>query len=119
LAFLIFTIDVWQGLAMESLKFHPGQPCPTFLRPAGGLPLKRPYGPFWGGPAAGRVACGRILPFWTPQAVRLCPPYPLAFLIGLPSSSSGQDLFAALETGAVFGDDAKCRRRVPRSGRPC
>jgi hypothetical protein len=26
------------------LKFHPGQPCPTLLRPAVGLPPKRPYG---------------------------------------------------------------------------
>jgi len=24
-----------------------------------------------GGPPAGRVACGRLLPFWTPHAVRL------------------------------------------------
>jgi hypothetical protein len=35
---------------MASLKFHPGPPCPTLLRPAGGPPLKRPYGRFWGGP---------------------------------------------------------------------
>jgi hypothetical protein len=30
-------------LAMDSLKFHLGPPCPTFLRPAGGPPLKQPY----------------------------------------------------------------------------
>jgi hypothetical protein len=30
-------MGVWQGVAMDSLKFHPGPPCPTLLRPAGGL----------------------------------------------------------------------------------
>jgi hypothetical protein len=35
-------MGVWQGVAMDSLKFHPGLPCPTFLRPAGRRPLKRP-----------------------------------------------------------------------------
>jgi hypothetical protein len=34
---------------MDSLKFHPGLPCPTLLRPAGGLPPKWPYSHFWGG----------------------------------------------------------------------
>jgi hypothetical protein len=34
---------------MDSLKFHPGLPCPTLLRPAGGPPPKQPYGRFWGG----------------------------------------------------------------------
>jgi hypothetical protein len=29
-------ISVWQGVAMDSLKFHPGPACLTFLRPAGG-----------------------------------------------------------------------------------
>jgi hypothetical protein len=31
---------VWQGVAMNSLMFHPGPPCPTLLRPAGRSPLK-------------------------------------------------------------------------------
>jgi hypothetical protein len=35
-------MDVWQGVAIDSLKFHPGLPCPTFPCPAGGPPLKRP-----------------------------------------------------------------------------
>jgi hypothetical protein len=26
---------VWQGVAMDSLKYHQGPPCPTLLRPAG------------------------------------------------------------------------------------
>jgi hypothetical protein len=29
-------MGVWQRVAMDSLKFHPGLPCPTLLRPAGG-----------------------------------------------------------------------------------
>jgi hypothetical protein len=29
---------VWQGVAMESLKSHPGPPCPILLCPAGGHP---------------------------------------------------------------------------------
>jgi hypothetical protein len=43
----------WQGVAIDSLNFHPGPPCPTLLCPAG------------------RAACGHLLPFWTPYAVRL------------------------------------------------
>jgi hypothetical protein len=56
-------MGVRQGVAMDFLKFHPGPPCPTLLRPAGGPPLKQP---------AGQAACGRLLPLWTPHAVRLC-----------------------------------------------
>jgi hypothetical protein len=33
-------------------------PCPTLLRSVGGPPLKQPY--------------GRLLPLWTPHAIRLC-----------------------------------------------
>jgi hypothetical protein len=36
-------MGVWQGVVMDSLKCHPGPPCLTLLRPAGGPPLKRPY----------------------------------------------------------------------------
>jgi hypothetical protein len=57
---------------MDSLKFDLGPPCPTLLSPAGGLPWKCPYGCFRGGLLARRVACGRLLPLWTPHAVRLC-----------------------------------------------
>jgi hypothetical protein len=39
-------MGAWQGVAMDSLKFHPGLPCPTLLNPAGGPPLKRPYSCF-------------------------------------------------------------------------
>jgi hypothetical protein len=31
-------------MAMDSLEFHLGLPCPTLLNPAGGPPLKRPNG---------------------------------------------------------------------------
>jgi hypothetical protein len=63
-------IGLRQGVAMDSLKFHPGLPYPTLLCPAGGPPSKRPYGCFWGGPLAGQAACSRLLPFWTPHADR-------------------------------------------------
>jgi hypothetical protein len=36
-------MGVWQGVAMDSLKFHRRPPCYTFLHPAGRLPLKWPY----------------------------------------------------------------------------
>jgi hypothetical protein len=55
-------MGVWQGVAMDSLKFHLGLPCPTLLCPAGRPPLKRP---------ARWAACSRLLPFWTPHVVRL------------------------------------------------
>jgi hypothetical protein len=32
-------MDVWQGVNMDSLKFHTGLPCPTLLCPADGPPL--------------------------------------------------------------------------------
>jgi hypothetical protein len=55
-------ISIWEGMAMDSLKFHLGLPCPTLLQPAGGSPaagppLKRPYGCFSGGLPAGWAAC--------------------------------------------------------------
>jgi hypothetical protein len=28
-------MGVWQGVAIDSLKFHPGLPCPALVRPAG------------------------------------------------------------------------------------
>jgi hypothetical protein len=34
---MIESMGVWQEVAMNSLKFHPGPPCHT-LRPAGGSP---------------------------------------------------------------------------------
>jgi hypothetical protein len=48
------TMGIWEGVAMDSLKFHPGPPpCPTLLRPAGGPPLKLLYGCFKGSPPTG------------------------------------------------------------------
>jgi hypothetical protein len=64
-------MSIWQGVAMDSLQFHLGLPCPSFLRPVVGPPLKLPYIHFRDGPPAWRAACGRILPLWTPHAVRL------------------------------------------------
>jgi hypothetical protein len=64
-------MGAWQGVAMVSLKFHLALPCLTLLRPVGGRPLKWPYGRFGGGLPAGQAACGHLLPYWTPHAVRL------------------------------------------------
>jgi hypothetical protein len=69
-------MGVWQGVSMYSLNFYPGPPCLTLLGLAGGPPLKRPYSHFRAGPPTGWVACGRLLAFWTPHAVRLCPCFP-------------------------------------------
>jgi hypothetical protein len=48
-------MGVWQGVSMDSLKYHSSSPCPTLLRPAGGPPLKRLV---W--------SYGRLLLPWTP-----------------------------------------------------
>jgi hypothetical protein len=37
---------VWQGVSTDSLKFHPGQLCPTLLRSTAGPPSSRPHGRF-------------------------------------------------------------------------
>jgi hypothetical protein len=66
------SMGVFQGVAMDALKYHPGPPCPTLLHPAGRSPLKRPNGRFRGGLPAGQAACNRLLPFWTPHDVGLC-----------------------------------------------
>jgi hypothetical protein len=65
------SMGVWQGVPMDSLKFHLGPPYLNLLRPAGEPPLNRPYGHFRGGPPIGREAYDRILPLWTPHALRL------------------------------------------------
>jgi hypothetical protein len=57
-----YSVCVQQGVVMDSLKFHPGPPYPTPLRPAGGPSLKQPYGHFRGGLPAGQATCGRLLP---------------------------------------------------------
>jgi hypothetical protein len=64
-------MSVWQGMAMDSMKYHLGPPCLTLLRPAGAPPLKQPYVHFTGSPPAGQAACGHLLPLWTPHAIRL------------------------------------------------
>jgi hypothetical protein len=46
---------VWQGVAIDSLKFHQSPPCPTLLSLAGGPPMKQPYSHFRGGPPTGVV----------------------------------------------------------------
>jgi hypothetical protein len=54
-------------------KVHQGPACPTLLLPAGGPPLKQPYGCFRGCPPTRRKACGCLLPLRTPHAVRVWP----------------------------------------------
>lgn len=44
-------MGIGQGVALDTLKFHPGCPCPTLLRPTDGPPLKR------------------LLPLWTPHTI--------------------------------------------------
>jgi hypothetical protein len=61
---------VRQGVSTDSLKFHPGPPCPTLLRPVGGPPLKQFSDCLGGGPPTGQAACGLLLPPWIPHAVR-------------------------------------------------
>jgi hypothetical protein len=46
-------MGVWKGMAMDSPKFQPVPPCLTLLFPAGGPPLKRTNGQFFGGPPPG------------------------------------------------------------------
>jgi hypothetical protein len=55
-------MGIWQGVAMDSLRFNPGPPCHTFLRSVGRPLMKRPYDCFRLGPPAGRTACRRLLP---------------------------------------------------------
>jgi hypothetical protein len=74
-------MGVWQGVAMDSPKSHPGSLCLILLCPAGELPLKQPYGRFRSDLAAGRVACGRLVPLWTPHAIRLRQLQISAFLV--------------------------------------
>jgi hypothetical protein len=64
-------VGVWQGVAMAFLKNHLGLPCPTLLHPAGEKSLKWSCDRFKGSPLAWQVACGRLLPFGRPHAVRL------------------------------------------------
>jgi hypothetical protein len=62
-------MGIWQGVVMDFLKFHLGPPCPTFLRPVGGPPLKRPYSSYrssptaWGRPAAILCPFGHPMPY--------------------------------------------------------
>jgi hypothetical protein len=44
-------MGVWQGVAMDFLKFHPGLPYLTFLRPAGGPTPETALRLFQGWPA--------------------------------------------------------------------
>jgi hypothetical protein len=73
----LLNMGVWQGVAMDSLKYHSGPQCPTLLCPAGG-----PYSRFKGGPPTRRTTCSRLLLPWTPHAMRLCCAMPFSFFVG-------------------------------------
>jgi hypothetical protein len=49
-------MGVWQGVAIDSLKYHQSPPCPIFLCPAGRPSLERTYSCSTGGSPAGRAA---------------------------------------------------------------
>jgi hypothetical protein len=80
------SMGVWQWVAMNALPY-PSTPCPSLLCPAGRLPLKQPYSRFRGGPLAGRATCSRLLPYWTPHAVRLWSCLPTVLTISPPFAS--------------------------------
>jgi hypothetical protein len=83
----------------HELKFYRGPPCPTFLHPASKPPLKRPYGRFSGGPPTERAACSRLLPFWTPHAVRLwgLPVEESRVILGNPHGKGGKRFSRQME----------------------
>jgi hypothetical protein len=45
-------MGIYQWVAMDSIKFNQGSPCPTLLCPTDRLPQKHPYCHFRGGPPA-------------------------------------------------------------------
>jgi hypothetical protein len=45
----VSSMGVWEGVAMDSLKFYTGLLYPTLLRPAGEPRLKQPHSRFWDG----------------------------------------------------------------------
>jgi hypothetical protein len=53
----LFAMGVWQGVAMDSLKYHQGPPCPTHR--------------FKSGPPPRQAACGNLLHLLTPHAISL------------------------------------------------
>jgi hypothetical protein len=122
-------MGVWQGVAMDSLKFHLGLPCPTLLRPVGGPPLNRQYSRLRGGPPTGQMACGHLLPCWppTPYACALHPFHVCCSCFRLHASRVRLPHFADSHTfyllddvrratvGATCGCDV--RHRAGKSGR--
>jgi hypothetical protein len=63
-----------EGGATDSLNHRQGPSCLTFPCPAGG------HCRSGGGPLAGLLACGRLLPFWTPRVVPRLPRLSLQLL---------------------------------------
>jgi hypothetical protein len=53
-------------------EFHPGSPGPDPSTPCGRATPETASRPFFrGGRPAGQAACGRLVPLWTPDDVRL------------------------------------------------
>jgi hypothetical protein len=70
-------MGVRQGVAMDSLKFHPGLPCPTLLRLAGGLPAAVFY-PFGHPTPYAYVHEVVTRPIWITTTTRQSKPHDLA-----------------------------------------
>jgi hypothetical protein len=80
------SMGVWQGVAMDSLKFHSGLPCPPLLRPAGEPPLKRPYSHFRSGPA---YPIGHPTPY-TYELKKLIKTSPIIAFLNIPFKICGK-----------------------------
>jgi hypothetical protein len=63
------TIGVWQGVALDLLKFHPGLAMPDPSKPCGQATTQIDLWLFQQWPACS--AGGLRLPLWTPHAARL------------------------------------------------
>jgi hypothetical protein len=57
---------VCQVVALVSLKYHPGPPCPS--RPCWRASIEQPHGRFRGGPPAWQAAFGQLFGQLTPYA---------------------------------------------------
>jgi hypothetical protein len=64
-------VGVWQGdgHGLPKVLFGPAIPYPSMA--CGQATPETALQPFQGDPPAGRAACDRLLPVWTPHAVRL------------------------------------------------
>jgi hypothetical protein len=91
-------MGVWQGVAMDSLKFYLGLPCPTFLRPMGGQPR------FKGAHPQNKRSAAVFYTLWTPHAIRLWMGVGMGVGVGM-NAGAGKD-------HNLIKSDKKGRRRT-------